>query len=98
MANSPLSSLDAAAKFLLMTDVKNISLEGQRAKCGQSGKKRVSSSRVLLLQRLHKNNDNDTIIIIIIIIIIITQLLSIIIAIIIIINTRESLKLPSDLK
>ena len=98
MANSPLSSLDAAAKFLLMTDVKNISLEGQRAKCGQSGKKRVSSLRVLLLQRLHKNNDNDTIIIIIIIIIIITQLLSIIIAIIIIINTRESLKLPSDLK
>ena len=97
MANSPLSSLDAAAKFLLMTDVKNISLEGQRAKCGQSGKKRVSSLRVLLLQRLHKNNDNDTIIIIIIIIIII-QLLSIIIAIIIIINTRESLKLPSDLK
>ena len=96
MANSPLSSLDAAAKFLLMTDVKNISLEGQRAKCGQSGKKRVSSLRVLLLQRLHKNNDNDTIIIIIIIIII--QLLSIIIAIIIIINTRESLKLPSDLK
>ena len=95
MANSPLSSLDAAAKFLLMTDVKNISLEGQRAKCGQSGKKRVSSLRVLLLQRLHKNNDNDTIIIIIIIII---QLLSIIIAIIIIINTRESLKLPSDLK
>ena len=94
MANSPLSSLDAAAKFLLMTDVKNISLEGQRAKCGQSGKKRVSSLRVLLLQRLHKNNDNDTIIIIIIII----QLLSIIIAIIIIINTRESLKLPSDLK
>ena len=80
MANSPLSSLDAAAKFLLMTDVKNISLEGQRAKCGQSGKKRVSSLRVLLLQRLHKNNDNDTIIIIIIIIIII-QLLSIIIAI-----------------
>ena len=97
MANSPLSSLDAAAKFLLMTDVKNISLEGQRAKCGQSGKKRVSSLRVLLLQRLHKNNDNDTIIIIIIIIIII-QLLSITIAIIIIINTRESLKLPSDLK
>ena len=97
MANSPLSSLDAAAKFLLMTDVKNIFLEGQRAKCGQSGKKRVSSLRVLLLQRLHKNNDNDTIIIIIIIIIII-QLLSIIIAIIIIINTRESLKLPSDLK
>ena len=97
MANSPLSSLDAAAKFLLMTDVKNISLEGQRAKCGQSGKKRVSSLRVLLLQRLHKNNDNDTIIIIIIIIIFI-QLLSIIIAIIIIINTRESLKLPSDLK
>ena len=97
MANSPLSSLDAAAKFLLMTDVKNISLEGQRAKCGQSGKKRVSSLRVLLLQRLHKNNDNDTIIIIIIIIII--QLLSIIIAIIIIIiNTRGSLKLPSDLK
>ena len=95
MANSPLSSLDAAAKFLLMTDVKNISLEGQRPKCGQSGKKRVSSLRVLLLQRLHKNNDNDTIIIIIIIII---QLLSIIIAIIIIINTRESLKLPSDLK
>ena len=95
MANSPLRSLDAAAKFLLMTDVKNISLEGQRAKCGQSGKKRVSSLRVLLLQRLHKNNDNDTIIIIIIIII---QLLSIIIAIIIIINTRESLKLPSDLK
>ena len=94
MANSPLSSLDAAAKFLLMTDVKNISLEGQRAKCGQSGKKRVSSLRVLQLQRLHKNNDNDTIIIIIIII----QLLSIIIAIIIIINTRESLKLPSDLK
>ena len=94
MANSPLSSLDAAAKFLLMTDVKNISLEGQRAKCGQSGKKRVSSLRVLLSQRLHKNNDNDTIIIIIIII----QLLSIIIAIIIIINTRESLKLPSDLK
>ena len=94
MANSPLSSLDAAAKFLLMTDVKNISLEGQRAKCGQSGKKRVSSLRVLLLQRLHKNHDNDTIIIIIIII----QLLSIIIAIIIIINTRESLKLPSDLK
>ena len=93
MANSPLSSLDAAAKFLLMTDVKNISLEGQRAKCGQSGKKRVSSLRVLLLQRLHKNNDNDTIIIII-------QLLSIIIAIIIIIiiNTRGSLKLPSDLK
>ena len=83
MANSPLSSLDAAAKFLLMTDVKNISLEGQRAKCGQSGKKRVSSLRVLLLQRLHKNNDNDTIIIIIIIIIviIIIQLLSIIIAI-----------------
>ena len=97
MANSPLSSLDAAAKFLLMTDVRNISFEGQRAKCGQSGKKRVSSLRVLLLQRLHKNNDNDTIIIIIIIIIII-QLLSIIIAIIIIINTRESLKLPSDLK
>ena len=97
MANSPLSSLDAAAKFLLMTDVKNISLEGQRAKCGQSGKKRVSSLRVLQLQRLHKNNDNDTIIIIIIIIII--QLLSIIITIIIIIiNTRESLKLPLDLK
>ena len=103
MANSPLSSLDAAAKFLLMTDVKNISLEGQRAKCGQSGKKRVSSLRVLQLQRLHKNNDNDTMIMIIIIIIIITiiiiiQLLSIIITIIIIINTRESLKLPSDLK
>ena len=102
MANSPLSSLDAAAKFLLMTDVKNISLEGQRAKCGQSGKKRVSSLRVLQLQRLHKNNDNDTMIIIIIIIIItiiiIIQLLSIIIMIIIIINTRESLKLPSDLK
>ena len=98
MANSPLSSLDAAAKFLLMTDVKNISLEGQRAKCGQSGKKRVSSLRVLQLQRLHKNNDNDTIIIIIIISIIIIQLWSIIITIIIIINTRESLKLPSDLK
>ena len=102
MANSPLSSLDAAAKFLLMTDVKNISLEGQRAKCGQSGKKRVSSLRVLQLQRLHKNSDNDTmiinIIIIIITIIIIIQLLSIIITIIIIINTRESLKLPSDLK
>ena len=81
-----------------MTDVKNISLEGQRAKCGQSGKKRVSPLRVLQLQRLHENNDNDTIIIIIIIIIII-QLLSIIIMIImmiiiiiiiiIIINTRK---------
>ena len=69
-----------------MKDVKNISLKGQRAECGQSGKKRVSSLMVLQLQRLHKNNDNDTIIIIIIII----QLLSIIIMIIIIINTRQN--------
>ena len=66
-----------------MKDVKNISLKGQRAECGQSGKKRVSSLMVLQLQRLHKNNDNDTIIIII-------QLLSIIIMIIIIINTRQN--------
>ena len=63
---------------------------------GQSGKKRVSSLRVLQLQRLHENNDNDTVIIIIAIIII--QLLSIMITIITVINTRESLKLPSDLK
>ena len=59
-----------------MTDVKNKSLEGQRAECGQSGKKRVSSLRLLQLQRLHKNNDNDTISIIILLLLLLLLLFS----------------------
>ena len=77
-----MSPLDAITKFLLMTDVKNISLKLQPAECGSSGKKRVSSLSVLQLQR--QNNDNDIIITKII------RLLSIIIMIIIIINTRQN--------